>query len=194
MQGFKGIGLHPVVAVEEEHVLAGGGSESGVAGGAEAPVGLCDDSEPHVALGIVIEDGGAAVGAAVVDADGFPVGECLSQHAVEALPQVGLYVVDGYDDGEPWHLDGVNQLLQVFGVLLQLVKFHVPPLRRFQFLNDVVGESFTQCACRIPDHDGVWLDVFGDNGSGTNDGPVADVVAAGQYDSILPNPHIVSDG
>lgn len=100
IENFQGFVSQPVVAVEEEDVVAPGVVEAGVARGAEAAVGLGDDVDAAVARSVVGQYGGAAVGRAVVDADGLPVAAGLRQHAVEALAQVGLHVVDGYDDGE----------------------------------------------------------------------------------------------
>lgn len=97
LQGFV---FQPVVAVEEEDVVAPGVVEACVAGGAEAAVGLGDDAEAAVARGIFGQYSSAAVGRAVVDTYGLPVAAGLCQHAVETFVQVELYIVDGYDDGE----------------------------------------------------------------------------------------------
>lgn len=96
-QCLQGVALQPVVAVEEQYIVALGGIDAGVACRRETAVGLRDDAYAAVAGGVVFQYRQAAVGAAVVDAHGLEVAAGLPQHTVEAFLQVRLNVVDGYD-------------------------------------------------------------------------------------------------
>ena len=57
-----------------------------------------------VLLRILLQNGRGCVGGAVVHTDDLQVGEGLPRHAVQALPQMGLDVVDWDDHGNLRHL------------------------------------------------------------------------------------------
>ena len=64
----------------------------------QPPVGLVDDDDMLVPCGIVVGNGGSAVGRTIIDQYNLQVSECLVEHAVDASSQGRLGVVDGYDD------------------------------------------------------------------------------------------------
>lgn len=72
-QCLQGVTLQPVVAVEEQYIVAMSGIDAGVASCRETAVGLRDDAYAAVSCGVVFQYRQAAVGAAVVDAHGLEV-------------------------------------------------------------------------------------------------------------------------
>ena len=79
-----------------------------------------EDAEPGVCSGIFITDGWGGVGAAVIDDETFPVGECLGEDAVEASPQVLFGVVHRHD-----HRDGGTVVWHSCVIILLFVYFPV---------------------------------------------------------------------
>ncbi len=93
-----------VVAVEEDHVVAGGDLKAGVAGPAEADVlRQVQHPDPRVGGGGRVQHRAAAVRGAVVHRDQFEVRTVLSEHRFEALGEVVLDLVHGDDDAEAGH-------------------------------------------------------------------------------------------
>jgi hypothetical protein len=74
-----------------------------VARAAEPAVGLADEPEAAVAVGVALGDRGAAVGRAVVDEDRLEVVDARAGQRVEAVRQVPLDLVDRHDDAQPGH-------------------------------------------------------------------------------------------
>ena len=91
--------MHEVVGIEEKQVLAPHVLHPHVACLGLSAVCFMNDAEAVVALRVFLGDASAAVCAAVVHQDGFPLLVCLRENAVESPAQVRLGVVDGYYDG-----------------------------------------------------------------------------------------------
>ena len=56
--------------------------------------------DARIEAGVGVEEGGAGIGGAIIDAEGFPISVGLCTDGVEALGEVGRHVVDWDDDGE----------------------------------------------------------------------------------------------
>lgn len=92
--------MNRVIGINEPDPLAVGGGEGAVAGGGDAGVALVSDVDAGVKAGVGVEEGGAGIDGAVVDAAGFPIGVGLRADGIEAFREVRGHVVDGDDDGE----------------------------------------------------------------------------------------------
>ena len=92
--------MNGIIAINEPDPLAAGGVEGAVTGGGDAGVALVGDVDARVEAGVGVKAGGAGVGRAVIDAEGFPVWIGLRADGVEALGEVGRHVIDWDDDGE----------------------------------------------------------------------------------------------
>lgn len=115
-EGLQHARVHGVVGVDEGYVVARGDVEAEVAGGCLAGIGAVEHAHSGVRGGCGIGDGGGAVGAAVVYHDELQGSVGLREHAVEALSQVALAVIDGYYDRHLLHrqrtgLEGADSLL-----------------------------------------------------------------------------------
>jgi hypothetical protein len=80
--------------------------DPGVAGVAQAGVGLAHEPQAIVEGRVALGDRAAAVRGAVVDEDRLEV-DLLRAQRVEALLQVRLHVVDGDDDADARHVRGI---------------------------------------------------------------------------------------
>ena len=105
-QQLAEIGRELVVAVDEAEELSAGDVGAGVAGFAETAVGLRDEPEAVIALGVPAGDGGGVVGRAVVDHDHLDIAEGLVGDRVEALLEVALDVEDRHDHAHSWSVCG----------------------------------------------------------------------------------------
>lgn len=92
--------MNRVICIDKPDPIAVGGGEGAVAGGGDAGVALVGDVDAGVEAGVGVEEGGAGIGGAVVDAAGFPIGVGLRADGIEAFREVRGHVVDGDDDGE----------------------------------------------------------------------------------------------
>ncbi len=102
-QQLERVGRQLVVAVHEREVVAGRGLDAGVAGVAEAVVGLAHEPQPRVALGVALGDRRAPVGGAVVDHHHLEVADGLAGQRQQAFVEIRLDVVDRHDDADPRH-------------------------------------------------------------------------------------------
>ena len=91
--------MHKVVGIEEKQVFTPHMLHPHVARLGLSAVRFMNDAEAVVALRVFLGDASAAVCAAVVHQDGFPLFMCLRENAVESPAQVCLYIIYRYDDG-----------------------------------------------------------------------------------------------
>ncbi len=91
-----------VVGVDERQELAPRSTHAGVAGRAEPAVGTGEELDARVAADVVQGDRARAVRRPVVDEQDLEVLERLGEDGVEALPEVGLDVVEGDDHADGW--------------------------------------------------------------------------------------------
>lgn len=99
-QSRERLRMNRVICINKPDPLAGGGGEGAVAGGGDAGIALVGDVDAGVEAGVGVEEGGAGIGGAIVDAAGFPIGVGLRADGIEAFREVRGHVVDGDDDGE----------------------------------------------------------------------------------------------
>ena len=100
LQYLQRLRMNRVIGINKPDPLAGGGGEGTVAGGGDADVALVGDVDARVEAGVGVEEGGAGIGGAIVDAAGFPIGIRLRADGIEAFREIRGHVVDGDDDGE----------------------------------------------------------------------------------------------
>ena len=93
-------GQQDVVGVEGQDVLPAGLADGVVAGHAHALVFLLDEAQARVGLAHALDDGEAAVAAAVIDDDDFEWGVMYLLQALQRLGHIGFFVVEGDDDGD----------------------------------------------------------------------------------------------
>ena len=79
------MGLDPVVGVNEEDKVPPRLLHAQIAGGGDTAVGFMKDPDPVVLAGVIVTQGAAAVGRAIVDEKELPVGKGLGQDGVHAL-------------------------------------------------------------------------------------------------------------
>lgn len=79
VEGGKGIGLQPVVAIEEEDIFAAGMVETSIARSRETAVRLMDNTDAWVGRGIAFQQAGATVGGAIINAYSLEVGIGLAE-------------------------------------------------------------------------------------------------------------------
>ena len=96
--GQESTGQHAVVVVEEGNEIRPGVSDGDVAGNGLAPVSLSD--HPHRASFSMSEKSSSHPSATTMR---LPVFECLCQHRIDRLPQVGTTPVAGYHHAYSWH-------------------------------------------------------------------------------------------
>jgi hypothetical protein len=97
------VGRDHVVAVHEGQEVAARVLDAGVAGGAQTAVLLLDQPEAGVLLGVPGRDGRAAVRGPVVHHHDLEIVPRLHLKGAQALVEIPLDVVDGYDDTECDH-------------------------------------------------------------------------------------------
>ena len=101
-QRLQGVGFQVVVAVQEIHIPAPGDIQRNVAGAGLAAVFLADQLHIAVFLRVFGGDLRGTVGGTVVDAQDLDILQCLTHRAVEALVQVVLHIIHGYNDRNDW--------------------------------------------------------------------------------------------
>lgn len=116
----KQVVLHPVVAVGEVNPFALGTADTGIAGGADATVGLVDDLDAGMLARVAVADFPGAVPASVVDQNQFEIAEVLPEDAVEASAELRGHVVDGHHDGNE-RVGGSHLLRRVVSLFFTMV-------------------------------------------------------------------------
>lgn len=87
-------GIDPVVTVHEGDVNAARLFKALLSGGHVAAVFLVEASDTSVLGGILVTEGRRIVGGTVVYKQHFEISESLSEYAVQAVSEVGFYIVD----------------------------------------------------------------------------------------------------
>ncbi|MDU7686749.1 MAG: hypothetical protein E7K14_05435 [Bacillota bacterium] len=101
-QAFRHVRFRPVIRIQHLNIGSAGQLQSRIPGVGDASVFLVDDLESSVPGCVSVQHGRAFVGRAVVNADGFPVLECLGQQRIQAGLQIRRNVMDGNDDADGW--------------------------------------------------------------------------------------------
>ena len=103
--GLVHVAVYPVVTVDETDVVAGSHGHSGIAGCSLAAVLLVDGLDATVFLSIRFADAAGGVLRTVVNEQQFPVRVALGEDGVNALREILLAVINGYDntDGGLFH-------------------------------------------------------------------------------------------
>ena len=99
VDGLQPVFRHIVVAVHKADILRPGLHGPGAARLGQAAVGLVYDGYPRVRFRVLVADGGAIVGRAVVHQNQLEIRIGLGQNAVHAGTQIGLHLIDGNNDG-----------------------------------------------------------------------------------------------
>lgn len=87
-------GIDPVVTVHEGDVNAARLFKALLSGGHVTAVFLVEASDTSVLGGILVTEGRRIVGGTVVYKQHFEISESLSEYAVQAVSEVGFYIVD----------------------------------------------------------------------------------------------------
>ena len=112
-KGFGGVGREPVVPVHKLKVFSLGLVHGLVPAVGDAGVWLVDETEPAVGALIRAADVRGGVVAAVVDQQDLKLPVSLSLDGVQALLQIGSYIIDGDDNGYQWFSHGGTSLFMI---------------------------------------------------------------------------------
>lgn len=99
-QHLQRIAFQPIVAVEEQDIIATCLAQARISRRRKTSVGLPDDFEPSILCCIRLQYDCRVVSGAVINANGLPIVESLVTDAVETIKKVFLDVVDRYDNRE----------------------------------------------------------------------------------------------
>ena len=87
-QGIDVIGIDPIVGIHEIDIVSLGRLYAGIARRTDPPVfGKTDHPYPWIALGILCQDPGGVIDAAVIDANAFEIPVGLRDYGVKAPPE-----------------------------------------------------------------------------------------------------------
>ena len=102
VEGLIKIRRDKIITVDPAHPVPFGLAQAQVAGPALLVIlGAVDDPHPVGIAGLVVpQHGQTVVGGRIVDKNQFHGLQRLGQQALDAVRQIGRYVVDRYDDGD----------------------------------------------------------------------------------------------